>query len=82
VAANVFATRRTSSVRQSASARWGWRRTGQRAGGAIASNQVFQNGFAQGFTLAQIPIGARQGAIAVPGYYVTPDNFQTIRVVE
>ena len=49
---------------------------------AIASNQVFQNGFAQGYTLAQFQAALGKVPFAVPGFYATPDNFKTTRVVE
>ncbi len=50
---------------------------------AIASNSVFQSGFAQGSTLAELraalPAGTTFGA---PTLYVNPDTFHTIRVLE
>jgi hypothetical protein len=48
----------------------------------IASNQVFQAGFAQGYTLAQLQAALGKVPFAVPGYYVTPSDFKTIRTVE
>lgn len=49
---------------------------------AIASNQVFQSGFSQGYTLAQFQTALGKVPFAVPGYYVTPSDFKTTRVVE
>ena len=49
---------------------------------AIASNQVFQSGFAKGYTLAQFQTALGKVPFAVPGFYVTPSDFKTIRTIE
>ena len=49
---------------------------------AIASNQVFQNGFSQGLTLSQLQAGLGKVPFATPTYYVTPNDFKTIKVLE
>ena len=49
---------------------------------AIASNQVFQNGFAQGYNLAQYQAALGKVPFAVPGFYVTPGHFRTIKAIE
>ena len=57
--------------------------SGSAQAAAFASNTVFQSGFAQGSTLAQLraalPAGTSFGA---PTLYVNPDTFHTIRVLE
>jgi hypothetical protein len=49
---------------------------------SIASNGVFQSGFAQGFTLAQLQSALGKVPFAVPTYYVAPGEFHTIKTVE
>jgi hypothetical protein len=50
---------------------------------AIASSQAFQNGFSQGYTLAQLRAAVPQGtSFSTPTLYVNPDNFHTIKVLE
>ncbi len=50
---------------------------------AIASNQAFQSGFAQGETLTQIRTAVPAGTtFATPTLYINPDTFHTIRVLE
>ena len=49
---------------------------------AIASGQVFQNGFAQGYNLARFQAALGKVPFAVPGFYVTPGDFKTIRAIE
>jgi Carboxypeptidase regulatory-like domain/TonB-dependent Receptor Plug Domain len=47
----------------------------------IASNQAFQGGFANGYTLAQLQ-AATGGRFSAPTYYTNPDNFKSIKVLE
>ncbi|HEY4048136.1 MAG TPA: carboxypeptidase regulatory-like domain-containing protein [Acidobacteriaceae bacterium] len=49
---------------------------------AIASNQAFQKGFSQGDTLAQLQAAAGKVKFATPTFYVTPNNYATIKVLE
>ncbi len=50
---------------------------------AIASNQAFQTGFAQGGTLTQIRAAVPSGTtFATPTLYVNPDTFRIIKVLE
>ena len=50
---------------------------------AYASNQVFQNGFSQGFTLGQLRAAVPAGtSFSTPTLYVNPDTFHTIKVLE
>ncbi len=50
---------------------------------AIASNQAFQNGFSQGYTLAQLRAAVPSGtSFSTPTLYVNPDTFHTIKVLE
>ena len=49
---------------------------------AIASAQVFQNGFAQGYTLSQLQTALGKVPFAAPGFFAYPDNFQAIKVLE
>lgn len=50
---------------------------------AVASNAAFQNGFAQGSTLAQLRAAVPAGtSFATPTLYVNPDLFHTIKVLE
>ena len=48
---------------------------------AVASNQAFQSGFANGYTLAQLQT-ATGGRFSAPTYYTNPDNFKSIKVLE
>jgi hypothetical protein len=49
---------------------------------AIASNQAFQNGFSQGYTLAQMQAALGQVKFTPPGFYTTPDTFYSAKVLE
>jgi hypothetical protein len=49
---------------------------------AILSDQVFQQGFAQGDTLAQFQTALGKVPFAAPSFYSTPQNYKTIKVVE
>ncbi len=50
---------------------------------AIASSQAFQNGFSQGYTLAQLRAAVPAGtSFSTPTLYVNPDTFHTIKVLE
>jgi len=49
---------------------------------AIASAQVFQGGFAQGYTLAQFQAALGKVPFATPGFYVYPDDFKSIKTLE
>lgn len=50
---------------------------------ATSSNQAFQNGFSQGFTLAQLRAAVPAGtSFSTPTLYVNPDTFHTIKVLE
>ena len=52
------------------------------ASAAAASNQIFQLGFAQGYTLSQFQSALGKVPFAAPTYYTTPINYKTIKVVE
>ena len=52
------------------------------ASAGVLSNQVFQQGFAQGYTLAQFQTALGKVPFATPTFYQTPDDFKTIKVVE
>jgi hypothetical protein len=49
---------------------------------AVASNLAFQNGFAQGDTLAQLQAAVGKVKFATPTFYVTPNHYSTIKVLE
>lgn len=50
---------------------------------ALASNAAFQNGFSQGYTLAQLRAAVPAGtSFSSPTLYVNPDIFHTIKVLE
>jgi len=49
---------------------------------AIASNQAFQNGFANGDSLTDLQTALGKVQFAPPTFYSYPDNFRTIKVVE
>ncbi len=49
---------------------------------AIASDQVFQTGFAQGYTLKQLQSALGKVPFSAPTFYATPSNFQTAKVLE
>jgi hypothetical protein len=49
---------------------------------AIASAQAFEAGFSKGQTLAQLQSALGKVPFAVPTFYVTPNEFQTAKVLE
>jgi hypothetical protein len=49
---------------------------------AIASNAAFQQGFSQGDTLSQLQAAAGQVKFSTPTFYVTPNHYKTIKVLE
>lgn len=49
---------------------------------AILSNQVFQQGFVQGYTLSQFQTALGKVPLGVPSFYTTPSDYRTIKVVE
>jgi len=49
---------------------------------AIASAQVFQSGFSQGYTLAQFQSALGKVPFATPGFYVYPNDFKSIKTLE
>jgi hypothetical protein len=49
---------------------------------ASQSDQVFQQGFAQGYTLSQFQKALGKVPFAVPTFYATPNDYKTIKVVE
>ncbi|AXC15389.1 Oar protein [Acidisarcina polymorpha] len=49
---------------------------------AVASDQVFQNGFAQGDTLSQLQASVAPVKFATPTFYVSPNHYATIKVLE
>jgi hypothetical protein len=49
---------------------------------ALLSNQVFQQGFTQGYTLTQFQTALGKVPFAVPGYYTTPNDFKATKVIE
>ena len=57
--------------------------TGTSQATAIASNTAFQNGFANGDTLAQLQAAVGAGVtFSTPGLYVNPNKFHTNKVLE
>jgi Carboxypeptidase regulatory-like domain/TonB-dependent Receptor Plug Domain len=57
--------------------------TGSSQAAATASNQAFQTGFSQGYTLTQLRAAVPAGTtFATPTLYVNPDQFRTIKVLE
>ena len=52
------------------------------AAAGISSNQVFQNGFSQGYTLAQLQAALGKVPFGVPSFYTTPNDYKTIKVIE
>ncbi len=46
------------------------------------SNQVFQQGFAQGYTLTQFQAALGKVPFATPTDYTTPNEYKTIKVIE
>jgi hypothetical protein len=49
---------------------------------AVASNAAFQGGFSQGDTLAQLQAAVGKVKFGTPTFYVTPNNYATIKVLE
>jgi carboxypeptidase family protein/TonB-dependent receptor-like protein len=49
---------------------------------AVASAQVFENGFSQGYTLPQFQSALGKVPFATPTFFVYPPNFKNIKTVE
>jgi hypothetical protein len=56
--------------------------SGTAAAAAVASDQVFQTGFSQGFTLNQFQSALGKVPFGVPAYYIPPSTFHEPKVVE
>jgi len=57
--------------------------TGSSQAAAVASNDAFQSGFSQGYTLNQLKAAVPAGVtFSTPTLYVNPDHFHTIKVLE
>jgi hypothetical protein len=49
---------------------------------AVASSQVFETGFSQGYTLTQLQAALGKVPFATPTFFAYPNDFKTIKVVE